>query len=227
MRRQLVPAIVAIVLFTALTLVYGVGTTLADSVLFQDKADGSLVKDAKGQVVGSSLIGQDFTKAKYFHPRPAADDYASGPDYSYGSNYGPTNPVSTQRASRCRPPTRTTTRSPTRPATRCTRRTRTALGVRPEQGRRAGDGVPRGERPVGPRRCRSTRSPRRAAGSTPTSRSRTRSSRHRASQRASPRARHGARLGRQANTDPRAFGILGEPAVNVLELNLALDDGRR
>ena len=59
-------------------------------MLFNDKADGSLVKDAKGHVVGSSLIGQDFTKPKYFHPRPAADDYASGPDYSYGSNYGPT-----------------------------------------------------------------------------------------------------------------------------------------
>ena len=93
MRRQLVPAVIAILLFTAITLLYGVGTTLADQVLFKHKADGSLVKDAKGQVVGSSLIGQDFTKEEYFHPRPAADGYASGPDYSYGSNYGPTNPA--------------------------------------------------------------------------------------------------------------------------------------
>ena len=92
MRRQLLPAIMALVVFTAITAVYLLGTTLVDSLLFNDKADGSLVKDAQGKVVGSSLIGQGFTKTKYFHPRPAADDYASGPDYSYGSNYGPTDP---------------------------------------------------------------------------------------------------------------------------------------
>ena len=93
MRRQLVPAVVAIVLFTVMTLVYSVGTTLVDQVLFPHKADGSLVKDASGQVVGSSLIGQSFATTEYFHPRPAADGYAAGPDYSYGSNYGPTNPA--------------------------------------------------------------------------------------------------------------------------------------
>ncbi|HVV35335.1 MAG TPA: potassium-transporting ATPase subunit C [Acidimicrobiales bacterium] len=97
MRRQLVPALVAIVLFTVLTLAYAVGTAAASSVLFKHKAEGSLVKDASGRVVGSSLIGQDFTKAKYFHPRPAADGYVPGAvgggTYSYGSNYGPTNPA--------------------------------------------------------------------------------------------------------------------------------------
>ncbi len=48
MRRQLVPAVIAIVLFTVLTLVYAVGTTFVDAVLFHDKADGSFVKDAQG-----------------------------------------------------------------------------------------------------------------------------------------------------------------------------------
>ncbi len=47
MRRQLIPAIVAIVLFTVMTLAYSVGTTLVDEVLFSHKADGSLVKDAE------------------------------------------------------------------------------------------------------------------------------------------------------------------------------------
>ena len=93
MRRQLFPALVAIVLFTAMTLLYSLGTTAAVQVLFHHKAEGSLVTNARGRVVGSSLIGQDFTKPGYFHPRPAADAYASGPDYSYGSNYGPTNPL--------------------------------------------------------------------------------------------------------------------------------------
>ena len=93
MRRQIIPAVAAIALFTVLALGYGVITTAAGEVLFHDKAEGSLVKDAKGHVVGSSLIGQSFTDPQYFHPRPSADDYASGPSSSYGSNYGPTNPL--------------------------------------------------------------------------------------------------------------------------------------
>jgi K+-transporting ATPase ATPase C chain len=91
MRRQLLPAIVAVVLFTVVTLSYAVGTTLVNQVLFPEKADGQLLENADGELVGSALIGQSFAKPKYFHPRPAADAYASGPDYSYGSNYGPTN----------------------------------------------------------------------------------------------------------------------------------------
>ncbi len=97
MRRQLMPAVMAIVLFTIMTLVYAVGTTLADQAFFNAKADGSLVKDANGRVVGSDLIGQNFSEAIYFHPRPSADDYVAGADgggvYSYGSNYGPSNPL--------------------------------------------------------------------------------------------------------------------------------------
>ena len=57
---------------------------------------GSLVK-VDGQVVGSRWIGQAFTDPKYFHPRPSADGYVPGAQgggtYSYGSNYGPSNPA--------------------------------------------------------------------------------------------------------------------------------------
>jgi K+-transporting ATPase ATPase C chain len=93
MRRQLIPAIVAIVLFTAVAITYGIGTTLVNELFFHEKAEGSLVHAADGHVVGSSLIGQDFTSTEYFHPRPSAAGYAAGPGYSYGSNYGPSNPA--------------------------------------------------------------------------------------------------------------------------------------
>ena len=91
MRPQLVPAAMAVALFTAITLLYVGGTTLVDQLLFQNKAEGSLVKDASGNVVGSRLIGQSFVAPQYFHPRPSAVSYAPGPAPAAGTNYGPTN----------------------------------------------------------------------------------------------------------------------------------------
>lgn len=92
MWRQIGPAFRITLLFTVLTgLIYpGVVTALCQA-LFHRKANGSLA-EVNGQVVGSSLIGQNFIKPEYFHPRPSAagnDGYdATG---SGGTNYGPTN----------------------------------------------------------------------------------------------------------------------------------------
>ena len=92
MLQQLVPALRMTILLTLVTgLVYpGVVTTLCE-VLFHEQASGSLV-NKNGQIVGSNIIGQNFAKPEYFHPRPsAAGNDGYDPTASGGSNLGPTS----------------------------------------------------------------------------------------------------------------------------------------
>lgn len=92
MLQQLVPAFRAMLLFTVLTgLVYPGVVTGVCQALFHNQANGSLVT-ANGQVLGSSLLGQNFSKPEYFHPRPsAAGNDGYDPTASSGSNLGPTS----------------------------------------------------------------------------------------------------------------------------------------
>jgi len=93
MRRQLLPALRIVLVFTVLLgLAYPLVVTGVAQGLWSDKADGSLVK-VDGKVVGSSLLGQTFTKAKYFHPRPSAAGDGYDALASSASNLGPTNPT--------------------------------------------------------------------------------------------------------------------------------------
>jgi len=87
----------ALVLFGALTLVCGVlypaAVTGAGRAAFAHEADGSLLA-ADGRTVGSSLIGQPFSKPGYFWGRPSSTaPMANNAAGSGGSNQGPTNPA--------------------------------------------------------------------------------------------------------------------------------------
>ena len=79
MRRQLLPAIRMIAVATvALGLLYPLAMTGLAHGLFGDEADGSLI-ERDGRVIGSSLVGQAFAAPEYFHTRPsAAGPLASG-----------------------------------------------------------------------------------------------------------------------------------------------------
>jgi K+-transporting ATPase ATPase C chain len=90
MLQHLRPAIVMTALFTLLLgLAYPLAMTGAAGLIFPAQAGGSLVRDDKGQVIGSSLIAQGFAKPEYLHPRASAAGNGYDPMNSGGSQLGP------------------------------------------------------------------------------------------------------------------------------------------
>ena len=103
MLREVRPAIFILVLLTLITgLAYPLAMTAIAGMVFPKQAQGSLI-EMDGKVIGSALIGQEFTSDKYFHGRPSATSGADPADStktvpapynaanSGGSNLGPTS----------------------------------------------------------------------------------------------------------------------------------------
>ena len=105
------PAIVSTVLFT---LILGLGYPLlitgVSGVVFPYQANGSLVTDKAGRVVGSALLAQSFARDEYLQPRPsAAGSNGYDPTASGGSNYGPLDATLAKRIAAAAPAYRKST----------------------------------------------------------------------------------------------------------------------
>lgn len=92
MKTHIWPSIALTLWFIVLTgLVFPFAIYGLSQAIFPHQANGSLIKDAQGHVIGSEIIGQNFAKPEYFHPRPSAAGSGYDAANSSGTNLGPTS----------------------------------------------------------------------------------------------------------------------------------------
>lgn len=185
MKKHLITAFLMTIATTVLLgVLYPLLITALAQVLFKDKANGQLIS-RNGQVIGSRIIAQPFTSAKYFHPRPSNAGNGYDAANSGGTNYAPTNQKLIDRVQADAKSLHEENPAQPIPVDLITT---SASGLDPEISPAAAEfQVPRIAR---------------ARGLTEST----------------------IRDLVQKHTDQRDLGLLGEPRVNVLELNLALDD---
>lgn len=205
LKQILISIRVTVILLIIVSAAYPFVVWAIAQTAFKDQANGSLIRNASGQVIGSRLIAQGFTKPYYFQPRPSAAGNGYDPTASSGTNLGPTsdkliNGVHKPNLKNGQPDPSDFDGIKD-----------LAAAYRTENGLAAGAPVPIDA---------VTRS---ASGLDP----------HISPMNAqlqAPRVAKARNIGVDQvraliaeNTDGRALGFLGEPGVNVLTLNIALD----
>ncbi len=92
MLKEVLPALRMTIILALLTgLAFPLFITAVSQLMFAEQANGSLVRSANGKVIGSRLLAQRFESAKYFHPRPSAAGAGYAGEASGGTNLGPTS----------------------------------------------------------------------------------------------------------------------------------------
>jgi K+-transporting ATPase ATPase C chain len=186
--QQLRPAILMVIVFTVVTgLAYPLAVTGIAQVVFPGASDGSIVKDASGNVIGSSIIGQSFSDPKYFWGRPSAAGDGYDAANSGGSNLGPTSEKLRELVQQRAEALRKASNLPADALVPAELVTASASGLDPN---------------ISPDAAR-----------------------FQASRIAQARGLPADQVLKliDDHTDGRTLGFMGEPKVNVLELNMALD----
>ena len=186
-RGQLRPAVMLTLVLCIITgFIYpGIVTGIAQAI-FPSQANGSLVS-VNGRVVGSALIGQPFTRAEYFHPRPSAAGVGYDGVGSAGTNKGPTDRKLADTLIALRVDSAVSSLGVTRGAVPSDLVTASASGLDPH---------------ISPANAQ------------------LQVARVALARRADSAA---VRRVVTAHTEGRQFGVFGEPRVNVLLLNIAID----